>query len=118
MPEGDTVFKTAAGLHRALAGKVLRKTDLRVPRFATTDLSGRVMVEVVARGKHLLMRVDDGVSIHSHLKMEGTWHVYRPGGRWREPAHEARAVLANDDYVAVGFRLGILEVLPTSDEHL
>lgn len=110
MPEGDTVYRAAAALHQALAGKVLTRCDIRVPRYATVDLSGRVVDEVVPRGKHLLIRVGDA-TIHSHLKMEGIWHVYRPGQRWRRPAFTARAVLGVTDAEAVGFDLGILEIL-------
>lgn len=115
MPEGDTVYRTARRLHSALAGRVLTATDFRVPAFATTDLSGERVDEVVSRGKHLLMRVG-GNTIHSHLKMEGSWEVYPPGGRWRHPAHQARVVLRTADAEVVGFQLGLLEVLPTAHE--
>ncbi|WP_158865720.1 DNA-formamidopyrimidine glycosylase family protein [Leifsonia sp. AG29] len=115
MPEGDTVYQAARRLHRALAGRVLTVTDFRVPAYATVDLSGQRMDEVVSRGKHLLMHVGDHV-IHSHLKMEGTWEVYPPDGRWRHPAYQARAVLRTEDAQAVGFQLGLLEVLPRSAE--
>ncbi|MRG61608.1 Fpg/Nei family DNA glycosylase [Agromyces sp. CFH 90414] len=115
MPEGDTVFQAAARLRRALVGRVLTRTDFRVPRYATVDLSGRTVDEVAARGKHLLIRAGDE-TIHSHLKMEGTWRVFRPGERWNRPAHLARAVLENADAVAVGFELGILEVAPRERE--
>jgi endonuclease VIII len=71
MPEGDTVHAAAVRLHAALAGRRLLATDFRVPRFATADLRGQSVREVVARGKHLLLRTDTGVTLHSHLKMEG-----------------------------------------------
>lgn len=115
MPEGDTVFQTAARLRRALAGRELTRTDFRVPRFANADLSGRVVDEVVSRGKHLLVRAGD-LTVHSHLKMEGSWRVFRPGERWNRPAHLARAVLENGEAVAVGFELGLLEVIAWGDE--
>ena len=115
MPEGDTVFQTADRLRRALHGETLTRTDFRVPRFATLDLSGRTVDEVVSRGKHLLIRVGD-VSIHSHLKMEGRWSVFTPGERWNRPAHLARAVLETPRSVAVGFELGLLEVVPREAE--
>lgn len=117
MPEGDTVYRAAARLRAALDGKVLTKTDFRVPAFATLDLSGRTVTEVLSRGKHLLIRTDD-FSIHTHLKMEGVWQVYRPGDRWRRPAHQARVILETDDVQAVGFALGITEVLPRHDDGL
>ena len=115
MPEGDTVYQAAQRLHRALAGQILTETDFRVPAYATVDLSGKRMDEVVSRGKHLLMHVGDH-TIHSHLKMEGSWEVYPPDGRWRHPGYQARAVLRTADAQAVGFQLGVLEVLPRDRE--
>lgn len=115
MPEGDTVWRAAHHLHEVLAGRELTRTDFRVPAHATLDLSGRVVEEVVSRGKHLLIRTGDA-SIHSHLKMEGAWHVHRIGTRWRRPAHQARAVLETAEHQAVGYSLGILEVLQRDQE--
>ena len=97
MAEGDTVFATAARLHRALAGHVLTATDLRVPRYATADLSGQIVREVGARGKHLFIRTDRGISVHSHLGMDGSWRLYGPGERWRGRAFEVRAVLTIEE---------------------
>jgi endonuclease-8 len=116
MPEGDTVWRTARHLHEALAGRPLTRTDFRVPAFATVDLSGEIVDEVVSHGKHLLIRTHKH-SIHSHLKMEGAWHVYRLGSPWRRPGHSARAVLENAEWQTVGYSLGILEVLDRADEH-
>ncbi len=116
MPEGDTVWRTAHHLHEALAGRELTRTDFRVPAFATVDLSGQVVDEVVSHGKHLLVRTPTH-SIHSHLKMEGAWHVQRLDSPWRRPRHSARAVLENAEWQAIGYSLGILEVLPLDDEH-
>ena len=117
MPEGDTVWLAARSMHAALAGKVLRRTDFRVPRLATVDLSGRTVVEFVARGKHMLLRLDDGRTLHSHFEMDGSWHLYAPGERWRGgPAHQVRAVLEVDGAVAVGYRLPVLELLPAGGE--
>jgi len=115
VPEGDTVWKTAQLQHAALAGLVLEKTDFRVPRFATVDLSGETVHEVVSRGKHLFHRVGE-FSIHSHLKMEGVWRAYGPGDKWTKPAYTARVVLDAPGVQAVGFELGLLEVIPTNDE--
>jgi endonuclease-8 len=115
VPEGDTVHLEAERLHAALAGSVLTRCDLRVPAFATVDLTGETVHEVVSRGKHLLMRVGDA-TIHSHLKMEGTWHVYANGAPWRRAPFKARVILANDRFTAVGFELGLLEVMPTASE--
>ena len=115
MPEGDTVYQAARRLREALAGQVLTASDFRVPAYATVDLSGERVDEVVSRGKHLLMHVGEH-TIHSHLKMDGSWEVYRPGERWRHPAFQARAVLRTAEADAVGFLLGVLEVLPRARE--
>ena len=115
MPEGDTVYRAAKNLNAALAGQTLTRCDIRVPRFATVDLTGDVIDEVASRGKHLLMRIG-AHTIHSHLKMEGSWHLYQHGSPWRRPAHSARAVLETADWVAVGYSLGILDVVARDDE--
>lgn len=115
MPEGDTVWRAARRLDAALTGKVLTTTDFRVPQHATLDLAGRVVDGTVSHGKHLLTRIGDH-TLHTHLKMEGVWHVYDPGGRWRRPAHMARVVLEADGVQAVGFSLGIVEVVPRDAE--
>ena len=122
MPEGDTVYRQAVLLRRALAGRILTRSDLRFPSIATADLSGRTVTEVVPRGKHLLVRTDGGpdglppLTLHSHLLMEGMWHVYPRGARWRRPGHQARAVLENAAAQAVGFDLGMLDLVATADE--
>jgi endonuclease-8 len=116
VPEGDTVWRTARSLDRALSGATLDASDFRVPQLATVDLSGLVVRQTLARGKHLLTRIGDDHTLHTHLKMEGSWHLYRPGSRWRRPAHEARVVLRTPDWQAVGFALGIVELLARDDE--
>jgi len=115
MPEGDTVWRTALHLHQALSGHVLTETDFRVPALATLDLAGETVDETVSRGKHLLTRIGDR-TLHTHLKMEGSWHLYRPGTAWRRPAHEARVVLRTEGWTAVGFALGIVEVVARDAE--
>ncbi|GGR32422.1 Fpg/Nei family DNA glycosylase [Agromyces mediolanus] len=115
MPEGDTVYRAAARLREALAGRVLVRSDFRVPRYATADLRGELVEQVVSRGKHLLVRTPSW-SVRSHLKMEGEWRVYAPGQPWGKPAHLAQLVLANDEAVAVGFELGEVELLPRDAE--
>lgn len=121
MPEGDTIHRAASRLHAALAGQTVLRSDVRVPRFATADLGGKRVDEVVAHGKHLLIRIGD-VTVHSHLKMEGVWHVMRLGERWRRPAFEARMVLdttaaEGKPWQAVGFALGTLELIARDAEH-
>ncbi|MFF7074935.1 Fpg/Nei family DNA glycosylase [Streptomyces pseudovenezuelae] len=118
MPEGDTVWQSAKRLHHALADRVLTRSDLRVPKFATADLTGRRVLDVTPRGKHLLTRVEGGLTLHSHLRMDGSWKVYAEDQRWTGgPAHQIRAILANTDRAAVGYRLPVLELLRTADEH-
>lgn len=110
MPEGDTAHRTARRLHEVLAGQVLTAFDLRVPRPATADLTGHRIDGVRAVGKHILHRI--GVlTLHTHLKMEGEWHAYRSGERWRRPAFQARAVVATREWQTVGFDLGVVELL-------
>jgi endonuclease-8 len=116
MPEGDAVLRTARRLDAALTGDVLTRTDVRVPRFATTDLRGEPVTGTVSRGKHLLTRIGDDWTLHTHLKMEGSWATLRPGQRWPKPAHTARVVLETPTTQAVGFQLGIVELLPRSRE--
>jgi endonuclease-8 len=116
MPEGDTVHLAAARLQRALAGQRLLASEFRVPRLATADLAGQVVVAVAARGKHLLLRTDAALTLHTHLRMEGAWHLYRPGRGWAPPAADVRAVLRTRPWVAVGYRLGVCELLPTARE--
>ncbi|MEZ7005584.1 DNA-formamidopyrimidine glycosylase family protein [Streptomyces sp. AD55] len=117
MPEGDTVWQAARRLHEALAGGELIRGDLRVPRYATADLTGRRVLDVTARGKHLLTRIEGGLTLHSHLGMDGAWKVYAPGRRWSGgPAHRIRAILGTPDRTAVGYRLPVLELLRTADE--
>ncbi|KUO12561.1 DNA-formamidopyrimidine glycosylase family protein [Streptomyces sp. DSM 15324] len=117
MPEGDTVWQTAKRLHDALAGKVLTASDFRVPKYATLDLSGRQVLGTVPRGKHLLTRVEGGLTLHTHLRMEGAWRVYGDGERWKGgPAHQIRVVLGADDRTAVGYRLQVMELLRTTEE--
>jgi endonuclease-8 len=119
VPEGDTVWRTAKHLDRALSGDVLVESDFRVPAHATVDLAGLVVNGTLARGKHLLTRIgpaDGGQTLHTHLKMDGAWHLYKPGSPWRRPAHEARVVLRTARWTAVGFALGVTELVARADE--
>ena len=111
MPEGDTVFRTAAALRDALVGRTLTGCDIRVPRYATVDLSGQTVDEVISRGKHLFIRVGPG-SIHSHLKMDGSWRI----APRRVPDHKIRILLRAGTITAAGIDLGVLEVLERSSD--
>ena len=86
MPEGDAVLRTAQRLDRALTGQVLTRSDIRVPRYATADLTGQAVAGTVARGKHLLTRIGADWTLHTHLKMDGSWATLSPGQRWPKPA--------------------------------
>lgn len=115
MPEGDTVFRTAAHLHRAFAGKRLTRGELRLPRLAERDLTGSRTVEVRAQGKHVLHVFEDAV-LHTHLGMDGAWWLDRPGRRWRVPAHRVRIVLEAEGVQALGAELAVVELLPPGGE--
>jgi endonuclease-8 len=115
MPEGDVVWAAARRLHDALAGRVLTRSDFRVPRAATADLTGRTVREVVPRGKHLLTRVDGDLTVHTHLRMEGSWRI-RPARTQVPRDHRVRLVLANSEWQAVGYSLGVVEIVRTSRE--
>jgi endonuclease-8 len=117
MPEGDTVWRVCHRLHDAVAGQLLTGSDFRVPQLATSDVTGRTLLEVTPRGKHILIRLSGGLTLHSHLMMEGAWHLYRPGERWRGgPAYEIRVVLSTEPWIVVGYRLPVLDLVATSDE--
>jgi endonuclease-8 len=115
MPEGDVVWAAARRLHDALAGRELTRSDFRVPRLATTDLTGRAVDEVVSRGKHLLTRVDGDLTVHTHLRMEGSWRIQRAAAPVPRD-HRVRLVLANAEWQAAGYSLGVVELVRTSQE--
>ncbi|HTN56585.1 MAG TPA: DNA-formamidopyrimidine glycosylase family protein [Microbacterium sp.] len=116
MPEGDTVFQTTRRLDQALRGQIVTRFDLRVPRAATVDLTGQIVHGVVPRGKHILMRIGDQ-TLHSHLRMDGAWRLYRPGEKWRHPAFTVRAIVGAATCEAVGTDLAEVKVIATRDEN-
>ena len=136
MPEGDTVFRTCARLHEALAGRVLLAADLRWPGLSTAGLAGMTVTEVVPRGKHILLRLDSGLTLHSHLKMEGQWRISRTSGnpvalaaragndprrrerldRGSRGSDDVRAILVTEEWTATGLRLGMLDLVRTAEE--
>jgi endonuclease-8 len=107
MPEGDTIWRTAAGLRAALAGHTV--VSVRPPALAR--LEGTELVAVEPVGKHLLMRFSDGWTLHSHMRLRGSWHLYGPADRWRRPEREVRAVLDFGDRVAVCFGTPVIELV-------
>lgn len=118
MPEGDTVWLTASRLDQALGREQLTVADLRVPQLATTDLRGMTVTEVLARGKHILTRLDAGCTLHSHLRMDGSWYLSGAGTRpRRHPEHMIRAQLGTARWLATGYRVHDLRLVPTRAEH-
>jgi DNA-formamidopyrimidine glycosylase len=115
MPEGDVVWQTARRLDQALAGQALTCSDFRVPRLATVDLTGDVVTETVSRGKHLLTRTKNGLTVHTHLRMDGSWRVW-PAAEPLRDSHRIRLILANEGWRAVGLQLGVVELIRTSEE--
>lgn len=123
MPEGDVVWRICDRLDQALAGRTLTATDFRWASLATEELSGRKVLNVVARGKHILMRLSakepsPALTLHSPLTMEGSWHLMKTDEATprRLTQHDIRAVISTDAWTAVGYRLGELDLYPTSDE--
>jgi endonuclease-8 len=121
VPEGDTVWLHARRMDDALHGSTLVASDFRLPTLATADLTGWTVDEVASRGKHLLHRFvardDARWTLHSHLRMDGTWRIFAPGERWRgRPMHTVRVVLSTADKVAVGFHLHDVALVPTAEE--
>lgn len=117
MPEGDTIWLAGQQLDAVLAGRELTRGEFRVPSLATTDLTDVTVAEVRSRGKHLLFRMSDGHTLHTHFRMDGTWRIHRAGERWSGgPAYEIRAVLATAGHEVVGYRLPVLELIMTANE--
>ena len=114
MPEGDTIFRSARALNRALAGKVVtafRSTYPLLKRFhEDTPLTSQTVTEVESRGKWLLIHFSGGATLTTHMLMNGSWHIYRPGQRWQAPSNAARIVIENADYLAVGFNVPVAEI--------
>jgi endonuclease-8 len=110
MPEGDTIFRAARTLARALTGKVVTRFETAYAHLATVDadqpVAGRTVEEVRAVGKHLLMRFSgpgERLVLRTHMRMNGSWHIYRPGERWQRPRQAMRVLVETADFVAVAF---------------
>jgi endonuclease-8 len=114
MPEGDTIFRTAATLRRALRGEILTGFRARVPGMDDVSLTGRRVTGVEARGKNLLIQLEGDLVLHTHMRMTGSWHVYRPGERWRKPERGARVVLETSRFVAICFNAPVVELKPAA----
>jgi len=120
VPEGDTVWRTARRLDEALAGAVLTRAELRWPTLAAAELSGARTIEIRSRGKHLLHRLDSGLTLHSHLRMDGQWRIEATAALTarRLADDDLRAVLGTATWTALGLRLGMLDLVPSSQEHV
>lgn len=113
MPEGDTLWRTARTLERAIGGRVVTGFETVLPTLARVDedtpLAGRTVESVEAEGKWLLMRFSGGLTLLTHMLMSGSWHIYRPGERWQRPRRDMRIAIATDAWLAVAFRVPVAE---------
>ena len=113
MPEGDTIHRAARTLHAALAGRPVRRFETALAQLAVVDdqtpVAGRTVERVDARGKHLLMQFSGDLILRTHMRMHGSWHIYRPGERWRRPRRDMRIVVSTDAYEAVAFNVPVAE---------
>src|SRR5690606_664620 len=105
MPEGDSIFRAARTLHEALAGRAVLHFQSVFPALTRVDhdrpLRGRTVEQVTARGKHLLIWFSERLVLRTHMRMHGSWHLYRPGERWRRPSSDMRIVIRTDAFDAV-----------------
>lgn len=115
MPEGDTILRTAENVGRWLEGRVVTRAESRVPGADLRPVLGSRFERVEARGKHLLMHFSSGHVLHTHMRMTGSWHVYKKGDRWRAPNWQARVILECGDRSAVCFRAPVVEVLDAGE---
>jgi len=119
MPEGDTIFRTARTLQRALAGRVVTRFESPLAALGRIDqdapIAGRTIRGVRSIGKHLLIDFSGDLILRTHMRMHGQWHIYRPGERWRRSRLSMRVVLATDEYVAVGFDIPVAEFFRAED---
>ena len=115
MPEGDTIFRAARTLHRALAGRTIARFESVFPALTRihedAPLTGRTIESVTALGKHILMRLSGDLILRTHMRMNGSWHVYRPGERWQRPRRDMRVLVATADFEAVGFNIPVAELI-------
>jgi endonuclease-8 len=118
MPEGDTLFRTAAGLRPHLVGRVVNAARARQPGPQIGRVVGSTITAVESQGKNLLVRFDNGLELRTHLRMNGSWHRYRPGERWRRPEARARLVIEVPGAVAVCFDAPVVELFEQRAERL
>lgn len=109
MPEGDTIHRAARTLHEALAGRTITRFETVFPQLARVEVTGRAVEGVEAAGKNLLMHFSGDLHLRTHMRMNGSWHIYRPGERWRMRRSDMRIVLETDAWVAVAFNVPVAE---------
>lgn len=110
MPEGDTIHRAAASLAAALAGREITRFEAPRLRAREAPRPGETVEDVAARGKHLLMRFSGGLTLHTHMRMSGSWHLYRPGERWRKPRGAMVAAVETARVHAVCFSAPVVEM--------
>jgi endonuclease VIII len=129
MPEGDHIFRTARTLNRALAGHEVVRFESVLPSLTRihedSPITGRTLESVTAAGKHVLMRFSaqaassavrsSGLVLRTHMRMNGSWHLYRPGEKWQRPRRDMRVVVATEGFEAVGFNVPVAEFLDAKD---
>ncbi len=119
MPEGDTIFRAARTLNRALAGRTVVRFESMLPALTRvhedSPITGRNVDEVRSAGKHVLMHFSGGLVLRTHMRMNGSWHIYRPGETWRRPRRDMRLVVATADFEAVGFNIPVAEFIRQRD---
>jgi endonuclease-8 len=119
MPEGDTIHRAAVAMHRALAGRVVTRFESVYPRVmriaADRPIVGRTIESVSARGKHLLITFSGDLVLRTHMRMNGSWHLYKAGIRWQRPARDMRVLVVADGVEAVGFNVPVAELLTARD---
>jgi endonuclease-8 len=120
MPEGDTIFRAAQTLHKFMAGHVVTRFESVYPALTRIaddhPIVGRTIESISARGKHLLIAFSGGLVLRTHLRMNGSWHIYPSGARWQRPARDMRVLVGTADACAVGFNIPVAELL--SDREL
>jgi endonuclease-8 len=113
MPEGDTIFRAARTLHRALAGEVVTGFESVLPKLERVEVdcgvTGRTMEKVEANGKWTLMHFSGDLILLTHMLMSGSWHIYRPGEKWRRPSVDMRLIIRTSKIEAVGFNVPVAE---------
>lgn len=116
MPEGDTIYRAAAALRTALVGKTVTRFD--APRLiGPRPQPGAAVERVDSHGKNLEIVFDDGIILHTHMRMTGAWHLYRPGEKWRKRRHQARAIIETDEWIAVAFNAPVVETYREFDQN-